>query len=744
MIRLKNVSKYYYSKGLIASGISKVNLELNKGEFVIITGESGSGKTTLLNVISGLDSYEDGEMFVNGEETSHYLASDFEEYRKKYIGNIFQNYNLVNSYTVYQNVELILLINGYKKEEIKKRITDILEKVDLTAFAKTKVSKLSGGQKQRVSIARALAKDTDIIVADEPTGNLDSESAEGIAKLLSDISRDKLVIVVTHNYPQFEKYATRRIEMHDGKVVKDEVLCTSQPPAGEEAALASAKAASHTDKIRFGSKLKLGLRNTFNVGYKFILLLIVFLFLVFAVTSQYTTFLNQRTEAAELGFNNFFYNYSDDRIIVKKGDNSEFTQDDYTAIKNISTVKSITPTDIVLDNSLYIENEDFSYEAYPRSINEFQGIVDIGRLPEKDNEILLSGQKDEYSLSEETANSILNKTFKIYVGESTQIKIKVVGIAFDKETDEYSWAGDAYMQESALDEMLTAIYNYHSTATTMINGKAMDASAYDTYYGIFPSSKVSKGNAVMTEETNNFFKSGKAVGNNITVTVKNIYYKESIKLKISDVYTEKNCKAKTGYSYDEYGGATFVNKEDYKRLFSKGNYQCSVYSSNVKTVDDTVADLKRMGYTTLPLKDSVIGIDQDIFDIIQVPLTILLLIALLFIAYFVVRLILKSRTAYFSILRMLGLAKKNIRRILDIELFTVVNIAFAIFLAVVVLVNREIINVEYLHSLIEFMKPRDYAILYVIVQFMAFLISGRFSRKLFKKTAMGTFREGDE
>ena len=107
MIQLKNVSKYYYSKGMISSGISKVDLTLEIGEFVVITGESGSGKTTLLNVISGLDSYEEGEMYIDGTETSHYRASDFEDYRKRYIGNIFQHYNLVNSYTVYQNIELI-------------------------------------------------------------------------------------------------------------------------------------------------------------------------------------------------------------------------------------------------------------------------------------------------------------------------------------------------------------------------------------------------------------------------------------------------------------------------------------------------------------------------------------------------------------------------------------------------------------------------------------------------------------
>ena len=128
MIQLKNVSKYYYSKGMISSGISKVDLTLEIGEFVVITGESGSGKTTLLNVISGLDSYEEGEMYIDGTETSHYRASDFEDYRKRYIGNIFQHYNLVNSYTVYQNIELILLINGYSRDEIKRRVPDVYKR----------------------------------------------------------------------------------------------------------------------------------------------------------------------------------------------------------------------------------------------------------------------------------------------------------------------------------------------------------------------------------------------------------------------------------------------------------------------------------------------------------------------------------------------------------------------------------------------------------------------------------------
>ena len=206
MLKLENVSKIYYTNGIVATGISKVNLELNIGEFVVITGESGSGKSTLLNVISGIDSYEEGEMYINGKETSHYTEKDFEEYRKKYIANIFQSFNLINSYTVYQNVELVLLLNGYKRRQIKKKVLDIIDKVGLTKFKNTKVSKLSGGQKQRVAIARAIVKDTPIIVADEPTGNLDTKSAYEIIELLKNVAKDKLVVIVTHNIEQVEKY----------------------------------------------------------------------------------------------------------------------------------------------------------------------------------------------------------------------------------------------------------------------------------------------------------------------------------------------------------------------------------------------------------------------------------------------------------------------------------------------------------------------------------------------------------
>ena len=284
MLRLKNVSKFYYNKGVIASGFNKINISFDIGEFVVITGESGSGKSTLLNVISGLDSYEEGEMYINGKETSHYGKGEMDEYRRKYVSNIFQHFNLVNSYTVYQNVELVFLMNGYKKREVKKKILNLIEQVGLTKYKNTKVSKLSGGQKQRVAIARALGKETPIIVCDEPTANLDSKSSKEIIKILKEISKNKLVIMVTHDNSLVEKIATRVVKMNDGKIVSDKKL-VDLVDTDNDALIVD----NNIKKMGIFNMIRLGIRNTFNIKQKFILLFIVFLFITTSLLTVYGT-----------------------------------------------------------------------------------------------------------------------------------------------------------------------------------------------------------------------------------------------------------------------------------------------------------------------------------------------------------------------------------------------------------------------------------------------------------------------
>lgn len=223
LLRLKNIGKIYNSNDILTIGVRNINLDFDCNEFVTIEGESGSGKSTLLNVIAANDTYEEGELYFNDEETSHYSPLDWEKYRENNIAMIFQDFNIIENLTVYENVELALFKIKNIKER-KKIAKDLIDKVGLTKQINHKGSHLSGGEKQRCVIARALAKDSPIILADEPTGNLDSKSSREVAKILKEVSIDKLVIIVTHNPEYFNEYSTRRVVIADGSLKEDKTI----------------------------------------------------------------------------------------------------------------------------------------------------------------------------------------------------------------------------------------------------------------------------------------------------------------------------------------------------------------------------------------------------------------------------------------------------------------------------------------------------------------------------------------
>ena len=230
LLRLQNIGKIYVSEGNVTVGIRGVNLSFDRDEFVAITGASGSGKSTLLNVLSGMDTYEEGEMYIEEQPTSHYQQPDWETYREKYISFIFQDYNIIDSFTVLQNVELALMSIPDPGKR-RRRAIELIERVGLKAHMKHKGSQLSGGQKQRTVIARALAKDSPIILADEPTGNLDSETSKDIIKLMKEISKGKLLIMVTHSFDQVEDVATRHVRVFDGAIEADRQLKKAESEA---------------------------------------------------------------------------------------------------------------------------------------------------------------------------------------------------------------------------------------------------------------------------------------------------------------------------------------------------------------------------------------------------------------------------------------------------------------------------------------------------------------------------------
>ena len=221
MIELKNVSKFYSDNNNVTVGLRNVSIKLNKGEFVAITGDSGSGKSTLLNVISSIDTYDEGEILYYGNETFYFNQNDSDIFRKNNVSFIFQKYNIVDSYTVLQNVMLPLLIKGKTEDEAKTKALEIIKRVGLEHRVNNKGTKLSGGEKQRCVIARALATDAPILACDEPTGNLDKKTSEEIIKLIKEVSNDKLVLIVTHDYESIKDICTRKIKLSDGEIVED-------------------------------------------------------------------------------------------------------------------------------------------------------------------------------------------------------------------------------------------------------------------------------------------------------------------------------------------------------------------------------------------------------------------------------------------------------------------------------------------------------------------------------------------
>lgn len=236
MLQLSNIVKTYTTGELTQNALNDVSVTFRESEFVSILGPSGSGKTTLLNIIGGLDRYTSGDLRINGVSTKEYKDSDWDYYRNNSIGFVFQSYNLIPHQSILANVELALTLAGVSKKERRERAVSVLKKVGLGNHLHKKPNQMSGGQMQRVAIARALVNNPDILLADEPTGALDSETSVQIMELLKEIAKDKLVIMVTHNPELAERYSTRIVRLLDGKIVSDSNPCNAEEEPVKETA----------------------------------------------------------------------------------------------------------------------------------------------------------------------------------------------------------------------------------------------------------------------------------------------------------------------------------------------------------------------------------------------------------------------------------------------------------------------------------------------------------------------------
>ncbi|MBR5976272.1 MAG: ABC transporter ATP-binding protein, partial [Clostridia bacterium] len=722
--------------------------------------ESGSGKSTLLNVISGLDTYEEGEMYINGEETSHYTEKDFEDYRRKYIGNIFQSFNLVNSYTVYQNIELVMLLNGSKRKEIKARVNELIDTVGLTEYKHTKASKLSGGQKQRVAIARALAKDTPIIIADEPTGNLDTESAAGIIELLASIAKDKLVIVVTHNFDQVAPYVTRKIKMHDGKVLED--VRMNQDTVSAEPEQPVDYAVSYKN-IRPLSELRLGIRNAFNIPVKFILITFVFLFVAIALIVQLASSreVYSPTNGA-FGFNYYFHNSAKSRIIVKKqakdGVAQPFTDADLAKIKKLDNVNTVFEQDLLLDQSMGFENDEEGLYIYGSvtDISDYKlGDPDYGRMPQSDDEILIVAVKSSYAIpkGKRQIGQLLDTSFYRYGSErlDKDHPYKIAGIKYidDADQDPVAWSEGAaiYCSGKLLDEIKLEINKNYGTLKVVFQDKTYTNEQMWPMFTVRTSDKVEEGTCWVSDDYNWLVKNTyNAKDKPMKFELKTPYYEDSLEVTISKIYNKNEFtdafKIPEGSTYDDYKGYILVNPNDLNKLYDHDTYQISIFVKDAVKAKDTLKEINNMGYDAVSMQDLLYSLEEAaLINLITKVMLLGLAVVLLLISYFVIRIILKSRNVYFSTIRMLGSNVSTARNLIIIDLMTDAAVAFGLAVAGVWAFLKYLPTNDLALSIKGFVGMSDYVLIFVLVIAMAFIIAARYANRLFKKSSIQTIKE---
>lgn len=649
MVKLTNLSKYYHSNGMVVQALRRINLEFKMGEFVAITGESGSGKSTLLNVISGIDSYEDGELTIDGEETSYFDEADWEEYRKNKIAFIFQNYNLIDSYSVLKNVEAALVIQGLTKKERISRAKQIIDEVGLTSHLKHKASKLSGGQKQRLAIARALAKDTDIIVADEPTGNLDSESSKQIMELLDRISKNKLIFLVIHSYDQAKDYVTRKIRLFDGEVVEDVSL-----RAVEEVEVTKIE----TKKIKdFNKVVTLAKFNFLSQPKKSIFIFIVSLAIMFFVFGYYgiLQFESFSTNLSE------YYDYPERLIVVSK-DRTPLDDVNYAELIGLNSVNSVIKADSVLDDYLSSNNLPSGNYFTGRYLYDFSLTPEYGRLPLADDEIFLLLYKYG-KVDEEEINLILNKYYEFSLDNynsvyPTNLSLKVVGISYSKTYEQ-----GYYVTDECLDKM-----DYNK----FINGQQVsievtENSATDIFLGV---------NIIVDERLN---------GNEAILSFNLVEEYSTAVAKIGPDKIALNLKNNIDFYYYN---VVAISRDLAEALFSEVvHYQWSINLKNHNNYKSVKNTLNNLGYYSFSPYYDISNI--SLFSILDLVLSVLVfirffisLVLIYFISYFVFRYVLNTKIKDYSILRVIGTTNSEVKNIIRYELLISSLLSFFIFLIV--------------------------------------------------------------
>ena len=437
LLTLRDVSKYYTSGQSVVMGLNRINLTFRAGEFVAITGESGSGKSTLAKILAGILPYESGELYLSGLPTSHYDGSDWERYRSDSISFISQSYDILPGCSVERNVVSALRLTGMDKAEAAVRAKEILQEVELWEMRSRRAAKLSSGQKQRLSIARALAKPAPILIADEPTGNLDGENSEKVISLLCAAAKDRLVIIITHEFDEVADLATRHITMQDSVVSADVTLrdaVQTELPAPERRRAAPKGLSPYTALLQVTS------RPVWSS-----IMLTFFALTAFAVFAFLGTFIvNLDDTGTRIYDNSAFRNGDKERIVVVRADGEDLTEDDIEKLLTVSHASSLEPYGLISDvNYFYREDIDYSMHYSAVGGGMLTDATHIGETPTLDNFSLFVQTVPNLPEGREflTAGRLPENMYEIVAGDESLLGETITVYIQDVKT----WAKTAYL-----------------------------------------------------------------------------------------------------------------------------------------------------------------------------------------------------------------------------------------------------------------------------------------------------------
>lgn len=765
MLELQRVSKYYFSGNNVVQALRRINLKMSVGEFIAITGESGSGKSTLLNVLSGLDTYEEGKIFFNQEDISHYTIEALEHYRKDYIGYVFQEYNILSSYTVYQNIELALTIQGYPKEEIHQRVLELIDQVGLNHVMHQKASKLSGGEKQRTVIARTLAKDYSILVCDEPTGNLNEEASAGIFSLLKDISKDKLVIVVSHDIELLQHFATRKIRLYDGEIMEDALIGEQGP------ALDQPFEAKQSNTSLYGA-MSIGVKNIRSVPKKSMFLFLTLGFILAAVFFVYSAGILEKN-APFIASNDDFTNTDPSRIILINEDKSKFQATDYQLIESLDYVRGTFNNDAVFDSVFISRYHDqdaqyafASFKPLPAlALESYQ--LEAGRLPESGQEVVV-GNHAHLNIGDiiELANSHL--LISSQATETNQYLFEVVGLIDEEETPE-DGLHKLYLNNDGLARLAKSTIQENAQIEIRIEGTEVFNMSENRWIPTSEDANVDVGVRVYALPYPTWISIDESLPDDTLLTFDWMYFEIcrnfGYKKQVRDDMEAGLCDGQAFIdSHDiTYRAMTafenhpdfmpmdlvslrlpaldstmklYMNEATFNRYFDESDYQITVIVKDAYDGNRVVTELEDLGYNVF--YPSQVMTSQQASDIVTHNLVVTLIVyaiifAIFFGAYFILRNIIFSKLNDYLIFRSIGTSKKTIKQILRVEVFSITLVIMVLLAIFIVVAEYRIYAIP---AVLRYFKWHDYLLVLMMIFAVLELMTVRFTKQIFSASVV--------